>query len=135
MQVESGDPVRSRIAIEMQLRTVIRLQGCLMLSTERGCAAGHPLARASPDSDPSRRRLQPGKVAPLTSESAAAVGLRRRRRRPRQRQWDQAADHHDGVFCGSRGSLLTQVAEKSRRRFRPGSSRGVTPRLPQTPTK
>jgi hypothetical protein len=44
-----GDPVRSRIAIEMQRHTDFGLQGCLIISPERGGATGHPSARASPD--------------------------------------------------------------------------------------
>jgi hypothetical protein len=54
--LKSGDPVRRRIANEMQQHTDFGLHGCIMRSPERGGATGHPSARASPE--PSGRRLQ-----------------------------------------------------------------------------
>jgi hypothetical protein len=79
------DPVRNRIAIEMQRHTDFGLQGCLMLSPERGGAIEHPSARASPD--PSGRRLQSratvvrvggrGGVAPPPPTPTSAAAARR----------------------------------------------------------
>jgi hypothetical protein len=107
-----GDPIRSRIAIEMQRHTVFGLQGSSMLSAERGGATAawrHPSARPSPGDAGC-------KVTPPTSESAVVAGLRRRRPRLRRRGQATAAD--DDVVGGSRGPLLTQVAAKLRRRRR-----------------
>jgi hypothetical protein len=50
--LKSGDPVRSRIAIEMQWHTVFGLKGCLIFSTELGVATGHPSTRACQDPTP-----------------------------------------------------------------------------------
>jgi hypothetical protein len=90
-----SNPVRSRIAIEMQRHTDFGLQGCLSLfnaqprtwrrSPERGVATGHPSARAI--TDPSGH----------TSQAAKS-----RHRRPSRRQgWGcAAADDH---VCSSGG--------------------------------
>ncbi len=108
----SGDSVSSRVAIEMLLHTVSGLQGCLIFSTERGCATGHPLVRASPD--PSGRNLQ---------SRATDVRFSTNRRQGRHCAATAAA-HSSGsrikpppptttwpMLCGSRGLLLTQGAE------------------------